>query len=289
LVRLYRAKKGCEKMGIAHKKKTALATELIVLLKHAIKKRDVVLVGDSALANREVITKLPEKTTFVGRGPMDAAVNTLPGARRKGERGRPRVKGDRLPSPRERARDPGAQWTAVNVNIYGRDSAVQVQVFDALWHKSGRGCFLRFVVIRDWPGHKKDDVLLCTDTTKSAQWIIETYCLRWPEEETFRWCKGKLGLEDAQNRTERCVLRTTPMALWAYSLTIVWYLTATDIRRAECFPSLPWYTSKKTPAFSDMLAALRRQSWQCRLGDRAILTRSTQKSLGSLLAAVGYG
>lgn len=289
LARLYRSKKVCEKMGLKHKKKTELAVELILCLKAALPKREVVVVGDNAFANREVITRLPALTTFVGRGPMDAAVCAKPAPRKRGERGRPRVKGRRLPSPAERAADPKSAWEPVDVQIYGRPATVKVLTFDALWHKSGRGCFLRFVVIRDWPGHKKDDVLVCTDVTKSAKWIIETYCLRWPEEETFHWCKAKLGLEHAQNRAEKAVQRTAPMALWAYSLVVVWYVTVGQATAGAQYPALPWYTSKRTPAFSDMLAALRRESWACRLGDRADLTRSTQKSVEALLAAVGYG
>ena len=68
---------------------------------------------------------------------------------------------------------------------------------------------------RDWPGHDKDDVLICNDTTKSPQWVIETYCQRWSLEVTFHWCKAKLGLEQPQNRTEKAILRTAPMALWS--------------------------------------------------------------------------
>ena len=220
---------------------------------------------------------------------MDAAVCEKPAPRKKGERGRPRVKGRRLPSPQELAADPHAPWETIDVDIYGRPATVQVITFDALWHKSGRGCFLRFVVVRDWPGHKKDDVLLCTDTSRSAKWIIETYCLRWPEEETFHWCKAKLGLEHPQGRTEKAVQRTAPMALWAYSLVVVWSLTVGHGTAGAQYPVLPWYRSKKAPAFSDMLAALRRESWTSRLGDRADLTGSTQKSVEALLASVGYG
>ena len=85
------------------------------------------------------------------------------------------------------------------------------------------------------------------------------------------------------------MLRTTPMAFWAYSLVVLWCLTVGEHTRGARFPLLPWYASKKTPSFADMLAALRRESWTCRLGDRAGLTRSTQKSLESLIDAVGYG
>ena len=289
LVRLYRSKKVCARMGVSHKKKTELAVELLLLLRRTLPERQIVIVGDGGFSNREVLTKLPTEGTFVGRGAMDAAVYERPRPKRKGQRGRPRVKGPRLPSPQQVASAPTTAWQSIDLDIYGRPATVQVAVFDALWHKSGKGCFLRFVVIRGWPGHNKDDVLLCTDTTKSAKWVIETYCLRWTEEETFKWCKGRLGLEHAQNRKESAVLRTSPMALWAYSLVVVWYLTMGQSTPGARLPKLPWYTSKKTPEIEDMLAALRRESWRCRIGDRADSTRSTQNSIEALLTAIGYG
>jgi len=39
---------------------------------------------------------------------------------------------------------------------------LKVHVFDALWYVVGYQRMLRFVVIRGWPGHDKDDVLMRT-------------------------------------------------------------------------------------------------------------------------------
>ena len=194
-----------------------------------------------------------------------------------------------MPSPKERAANPKARWRSIPVQIYGRAATVRVIVFDALWHKAGKGRFLRFVVVRDWPGHDKDDVLLCTDTTKSADWIIEAYCLRWPLEVTFHCAKDKLGFEEPQNRKEQAVLRTAPFALWCYSLVVYWYLTVGERTRGAAMSILPWYTSKRTPAFSDMLAALRRETWRRRILDRTGASRAMRNSLRPLLNAVGYG
>lgn len=288
VVRLYRSEKVCKKMQIPHRKKTELALELVQTLQEALPNRNLILVGDNAFANRKILTALPSRTCFVGRGLMNSAVYKPPGPKRPGDRGRPRVRGDRLPSPQERANAPTAKWRTVKVSIYGVPAFVKVIVFNALWQKRGKGVFLRFVVIRDWPGHDKDDVLICTEPTQSPQWIIETYCLRWPLEVTFYWCKGKLGFEDPQNRKEKAVLRTAPMALWTYALTVYWYLTVNEKTRAATIRVLPWYTSKKTPAFSDMLAALRRDSWQRRIFDRAGKNRAIKKALHPLLEAVGY-
>jgi len=289
LVRLYRTKKVCKKTGHLHRKKTALAVEMIIALRAAVPERDLVVVGDNGYANREVLTVLPPRTCFVGRGIMDAAVYELPGDRPKGTRGRKPVKGPRLPSPKELVANPQSKWRTIQPTIYGEQASVRVIVFDALWHKAGKGAYLRFVVIRGWPGHDKDDVLICNDTTKSAAYIIETYCLRWPLEETFHWGKSKLGLEDPQNRAEKAVQRTAPMALWCYSLVVFWYLTGGEKTRGAAIRVLPWYTSKKNPAFSDMLAAVRRETWRARILDRAHDGRSIRNSLKPLLKAVGYG
>jgi hypothetical protein len=287
--RLYRSEKTCKKMGIKHQKKTELAVELILKLRAAVPGREIVVIGDNGFANRKVLNGLPARTCFVGRAVMNAAVFERPGPRQPGDRGRARVRGARLPTPEERARNPQAPWRSVRAIIYGRPAKVQVQVFDALWQKRGAGNFVRFVLIRDWPGHDKDDVLICTDTTRSASWIIQTYCKRWPLEETFHWCKSKLGFEEPQNRTERAVLRTAPMSLWSYSLLVCWYLLVGHSTRSAALPVLPWYTSKKTPAFPDMLAALRRETWRRRIDDRAENTRAIKQAIGSMLLAVGYG
>lgn len=287
--RLYRSEKTCSKMGIKHHKKTELAVELILKLRAAVPDRKIIVVGDNGFANRKVLNGLPAQTCFVGRGVMNAAVFEQPGPRQPGDRGPARVRGARLPTPEERARNPQAPWRSLHAIIYGRPATVQVQVFDALWQKRGAGNFVRFVLIRDWPGHDKDDVLICTDTTRSATWIVETYCKRWPLEETFHWCKSKLGLEEPQSRTERAVLRTAPMSLWSYSLVLCWYLLVGHRTRSAALPVLPWHASKKIPAFPDMLATLRRETWRSRIDDRAENRRAIKQAIGSMLLAVGYG
>ena len=144
-------------------------------------------------------------------------------------RGRPRVKGERLLRPVERAEQ--CRWKKVTTKIYGRTATVQVQVFDALWYIVGRGRPMRFFLIRGWPGHDKDDVLATTDLTMTAAQAITQYCYRWSEEETFGWVKSRLGFEDPQNRTEKAVQRTAPMALFVYSLVVYWYANRMKKRR----------------------------------------------------------
>jgi hypothetical protein len=283
LCRLYRSEKLCAKEQRPFSKKTELAAGLIEILAIDFPDRRFVIVADSAYGNASVIKHLPGNVHFVGRSRLDAALFARP---RKNRMGRPRIKGERLPSPEARARS-AAGWTSLEVEVYGRRVTLQVKVFDALWYVVAGGRELRFVIVRGWPGHDHDDVLFSSDLSLTADEIIATYCLRWSLEVTFHDVKGKLGFEEPQNRTELAVERTAPMALWIYSLTVVWYITAGRHLRSTVI-SLPWYR-KTVPAFSDMLAALRRETWRHGLLDPLPLDRRDQKSVEPLLHAVGYG
>jgi hypothetical protein len=130
---------------------------------------------------------LPPNVEFIGRSRLDAALYAQP---RRNRRGRPRIKGERLPSPGARAKSHRG-WRRLRATIYGEKVTVEVKVFDALWYVVAGGRLMRFVLIRGWPGHDDDDVLVTTDLTATPQQVIECYCLRWKLEVTFEDAKGK--------------------------------------------------------------------------------------------------
>jgi len=285
LVRLYRTEKVNKKLGRPHRKKTDLGLEMLQLLSKAVAEREFLVVADNAYVNRSIIRPLPTNVHLIGRGRMDAALYA-PAPKPCG-RGRPPIRGRRLPAPA--ARTTRGRWQVVEASIYGRSAQVRVQVFDAIWYIVGRERVLRLVLIRDWPGHHKDDVLVTTDLSLTAEQVIELYCYRWTLEETFGWVKDRLGFEDPHNRTEHAVHRTAPMALWTYSLVVCWY--ATWARRRSVLPTrrAPWYAGKTAPSFADMLATLRQQGWTLWISDQAGRGRLDQKSLAPLLDVAGYG
>lgn len=132
-------------------------------------------------------------------------------------------------------------------------------------------------------------MLASTDLDIDASQVITVYCMRRSIEETFGWVKSRLGFEEPHNRKERAVGRTAPMALWSYSLTMLWYARWSRGRARLPTRLSPWYGAKKTPSFADMLATLRRSSWTLWLSDQALRERLDQKQLEPLLGAVGYG
>jgi hypothetical protein len=283
LFRLHRGKKRCKAEKRTYRKTPELAAELIKLLAEALPNRRIIVVGDSAYTNGSIIKRRPKNVTVVGRSRLDAALWAPAPVYRPGQMGRPRVRGARLPSPAKQAKT--ARFKRIEVTVYGRTVRVRVLVIDALWYVAAHSELMRLVVVRDFPGHERDDVFVSTDPSMDAKSIIETFARRWSLEHTFHECKGKLGFEEPQNRTDRAVERTAPMALWLHTLVVLWYLATGQHSRAARQPTMPWY-KKNTPTFSDMLATLRRASWAERLSDPHASVQTLRKRMRPLVEAL---
>ena len=93
-----------------------------------------------------------------------------------------------------------------------------------------------------------------------ARQILSTYACRWAIECTFENCKQFLGLEDPANRLPKAVQRTAPMALVLYTLIVLWFHRSGS--KFLRFPHRPWYQRKQEPSFADLLATLRRVSYE---------------------------
>jgi hypothetical protein len=283
LFRLHRSEKRCKAEKRPYLKLTEHARELVELIASRYPARRFELLGDAAYTNGTLIKKRPSNVTLIGRGRLVAALYAPAPPRRPGQRGRRRLRGKRLATPGARAKRADGRWQKLVIHVYGRSVTVRVLVIDALWYVAAASELVRHVVVRDFPGHERDDVFVSTDPGLSPQVIIESFARRWALEVTFHESKGKLGFEDPQNRTERAVERTAPFALIAYSLVILWYALHGHSSRAAKLPCLPWYTHKAGVTFSDMLATLRRASWRQRLLDPAATTADLRKSLRPLV------
>jgi hypothetical protein len=282
LFRLYRSKKRCKADKRLHCKTTELGRELLNVLAAALLKRRIEVISDAAYTNATLIRNRPSHVTFIGRSRLDAALYAAPPKPRRGQMGRPRVRGKRLPSPAAQAARKNAAWRRIQVHVYGKTLRVRVLVIDALWYVAARGELVRLVVVRGFPGHERDDVFVSTDPTLDAKAIIERFAERWPLEVTFHGSKGKLGFEEPQNRTEKAVERTAPMALISYSLVVLWYVQTGQHLRVAKLADLPWYT-KTAPAFSDMLATLRRACWLERLSVPCANVQTLRKQIRPIL------
>jgi len=189
----------------------------------------------------------------------DAALYAAPPPRQPGQRGRPRKRGERLPTPdsQAQARPPGT-WHVLPVTLYGRTVRPLVFRGTALWYSVLRAAPLRYVVVRDPSGRRQDAAFCCTDLGVSVAFRLETYACRWTLEVTFFLLKGLLGFDEPQNQTVQAVRRTAPFAGLVFALIVLWYATELQAGRVATWVVRPWYRRKRAPSFPDVLATLRR-------------------------------
>ena len=83
---------------------------------------------------------------------LDAALYEPAPARRPGQRGRPRLKGERLPNLSAVAEDSSTLWKPITVaNWYGsEDRTVEIASETAVWYSTGLFALpIRWVLVRD--------------------------------------------------------------------------------------------------------------------------------------------
>ncbi len=233
-----------------------LARRMTAMLAGAMPGRDIHVVADSAYAGEE-LKKLGKGITWTTRLRKDAALYQLP-PEHTGRRGRPRVRGARLPSLAGLAGT--ADFTPVTVTRYGKTATVHAATITCLWYSVFGTRHARVVLIRDTSATGYDLALVTTDLTAGTAAIIERYASRWSIEVAIEDAKQLFGAGQARNRAARAVRRTVPFQLACQSLAMTWYATAghdpadIDGHRARA----PWYRSKTHPSTADMLAKLRR-------------------------------
>src|SRR5437764_6558064 len=101
------------------------------------------------------------------------------------QRGRPRVKGQRLPTLAARIADPSTVWAAVIVaDWYGEGArTVEIASATAVWYHAGLPPVpLRWVLVRDPQGQFEPQALLCTDLAANPAQILAWFVLRWQLE-----------------------------------------------------------------------------------------------------------
>jgi hypothetical protein len=242
--------------GTNSKSRLWLARRLAERLAAALPGREVRVVADSAYAGGE-LKGLPAGISWTTRLRKDAALHALPPAR-TGRPGRPRVKGDRLPSLAKLAAT--AEFAQVTVTRYGRTETIAAAVVTCLWYSVFGSQPVTVVIVRDKPGSGFGIALVTTDREATAEQVIKRYASRWSIEVAIEDAKQIFGTGQARNRTAAAVERTVPFQIACQAAAVTWYATAghdqSDLHERRALA--PWYTSKAEPSTADMAAKLRR-------------------------------
>lgn len=239
--------------------KPELARTLLELIAARFPERMIHLTGDAAYGS-SAWREPPTRATITVRLRANARLYR-PTPPRTGRRGQPAKKGPKLPGLAQIALDPATPWQTVTATRYGKTEELEIHAFECLWYEPLRTTPVRVILVGDRSkpaGYQL--ALLTTDLQATPSEVIERYCDRWPIEPCFQDGKHHAGVGDARNRTQRAVERTAPFQFLCMTLTILWYAShghqpaTVDEHRARA----PWYLTKTTPSFADMLAKLRR-------------------------------
>jgi hypothetical protein len=233
-----------------------LARRMVTRLARELPGRTVSVTAGSAYAGEE-LKRLPDGVTWTTRLRSSAALHDLP-PERTGKKGRPRVRGDRLPSLAKIAAS--AVFAQVTVIRYGKTETISAAAFTCLWYSVTGTAPVTVILIRDKSKTGYDIALVTTEKNPDIAHVIERYAARWSIEVAAEDAKQIFGAGQARNRTAAAVERTIPFMLACQALAVCWYATAghhpadTAARRLDA----PWYTSKTEPSTADMAAKFRR-------------------------------
>ena len=248
--------------GQRHKKLTDRARQALLQTARWLPGRRVVAVADSSFSVIELLRVVGRCLCMVTRLRLDAGLYEPAPARKPGTKGRPRVKGARLPSLAERIGDPTTPWRRVTIAGWygGGERRLDVASGTAVWHHPGMRVPIRWVLVRDAEGGREPQAFLCTDLEADPVTVLGWFVRRWRCETTFEEARRHLGMETQRQWSDLAILRTTPALLGLFSLVAVW-AAEIQARRGLPLDAAYWYP-KRAPTFSDALAAVRAELWR---------------------------
>ncbi|WP_231871400.1 hypothetical protein [Planctomyces sp. SH-PL62] len=172
--------------------------------------------------------------------------------------GRPRVKGARIPKPRE-AVVAAARLRRLTVAWYGGGTRrVETASGAGCWYKRGEGLVpIRWAFVRDRDGAHRDEYFYATDPTLDVRRVVETYTGRWSVETTFQETRSDLHVQTTRGWSRETVLRATPCLFGLYSIVAMLYAAMPCGRRVG---AVAWH-GNSVVTFSDALASVRRWIW----------------------------
>ena len=208
-----------QRQGRRHKKLTDWA-RVILLLRRWLPHRPLVVVGDNGYAVLDLLyfcQSLHEPVTLITRLRLDAGLYDPAPPRQPGQTGRPRVKGARQPTLKQRLDDPELLWDTASVSWYdGTMRTLELASQTALWYHPGKPPVpIRWALVPK--GELDTQALLCTDESVAPVQILEWFVLRWQLEVTYQEVRAHLGVETQRQWSDRAIARTTPVLMGLFS------------------------------------------------------------------------
>jgi hypothetical protein len=191
--------------------------------------------------------------TVVSRLRKDAALRAVPGLRRAGQRGRPRVYGEARISLAKRAGQ-SRGWAAGTFALYGKPAVKRYKTFVATWRPSGGP--IRVVLVdgpRGWVAY------FCTGPDASVADVLTAVAGRFSLEGAFKDCKEVVGAGQQQVRFVWASAGAFHLCLWTVALTEAWAWGRDGEGLVGHRSASPWDDEPRRPSHADKRRAWRRE------------------------------
>jgi hypothetical protein len=220
LVDLYRSEEDDRRRCRPHRTPAQLMCRLLRLLMIRLPGRRFVFVGDSGYGTHEFarfVHRHRERLVLVSK--LHPEANLFEPPPPYNGKGRPRVKGGRLPKPREGV-VAARRRRKLTVGWYGGGRRrVEVVAGVGHWYKAGDGLVpIRWVFVHDLEGTHRDEYFYSTDTGMAAEVIVTMYAGRWNIECTFQEGRSHLRSDTTRGWSRATVLQAAPCLFGLYSV-----------------------------------------------------------------------
>jgi hypothetical protein len=264
LIALYQTPEANRAQKRRHKTPSQLMRQILRVLLRWFPERKFVITGDGNYATHELAeltTRYPGRLTLVSKFYPTANLTSPkpPSTGRRRSRGRPRVKGSKLPNPAAVVQGTSTRQP-LEVSWYGGGRRrVEVVTGKGCWYESGGKLVpVLWVFVHDRSGTHREEYFFTTDPTMSPKMVIETYTGRWNIETMFQEVRSYLGLETTRGWSRNTVLRVGPCLFGLY--TVVALLYSELPARYTRVHVVDW-PGKRDVTFSDAITAVRRWLW----------------------------
>ena len=245
-------------------KLTERAWQMIALLARWLPDRVLVFVTDSSFAVFVLLDQVSrlKHVSVITRLRLDAQLYDFAPEPQPGQKGRPRLKGARRLSPKQRLEDPETKWKKIKVKDWYGGGERQVEVYSetCLWGTSGKPYVpIRWVLVRDLLEAFEPCAFLSTELEHKPIEILSWFVRRWRMEVTFEEARAHLGIETQRQWSDLAIARSTPVLFGLFSLVAL-MADALINNQTKVVRTAAWY-AKEQPTFSDAQAMVRRCLW----------------------------
>lgn len=250
-----------QERGIRHRKLADRARQAMLLIKRWLPEKELIFVGDASYAVLDLLNAVREKVVMVSRLRLAAALYEPAPLRRKGQMGRPRKKGKRLPNLTRAIKNPKTKWKKVSLKWYGLEKEIEIASGKCVWFHVGKQAVpIRWVIIKEPAGKFETQALLCTNQEAEPKQIVQWFIKRWQVEVTFEESRRHLGIETNRQWSDKAIQRTTPCLFGLFSLVAMMAETLSREGKLKIRKAV-WY-EKRAATFSDAIGCVRQQIWE---------------------------